>query len=270
VLVNLTAIRYEATEDGVGTITLDRPDALNAATYEMEQELLEVLARADADPDVHALVITGAGRGFCAGDDIKKAWGDPRMEATLAELAGPTPPMTPLVAAMLATGTPLVAAVNGVAMGIGMDIALLCDLRIASDHAKFAQLFVKVGLSADVTGYWRLPQIVGASRAAELLLSGDTIDAVEAERIGLVSRVVAADDLVSEAHALAGRIAANPPLAVRAIKDGLRMGVGRRADDLQPVATFVGHALARLFATEDHREAVQAFMERRPAEFSGR
>jgi len=269
-VVDLTALRYEAQGDGVATITLDRPDALNAATYEMEQELLDVLARADADPDVRALVLTGAGRGFCAGDDVKKAWGDPRMEATLAELAGPTPPLTPLVAAMLALATPVVAAVNGAAMGIGMDIALLCDVRIASEHAKFAQLFVKMGLSADVTGYWLLPQVIGASRAAELLLSGDTLDAAGAERIGLVSRVVPADELLTEAHDLAARIAANPPLAVRAIKEGLRMGVGRRVDELQDMATFVGHSLARLFETEDHREAAQAFMERRPATFTGR
>ena len=268
--MELTTIRYETQDDGVGTITLDRPDALNAATYEMEEELLEVLARADADPEVRALVLTGAGRAFCAGDDVKKAWGDPRMQATLAELAGPRPPMTPLVAGMLGSVTPTIAAVNGVALGIGMDLALLCDVRIASEHAKFAQLFVKMGLSTDVSGYWLLPRLVGASCAAELLLTGDTVDAAEAERIGLVSRVVAADDLVPEAHALAARIAANPPLAVRAIKEGLRMGVGRRTDDLDELATFVGHSLARLFTTEDHREAVQAFMERRAATFTGR
>ena len=99
--MDLTTMRYEVGDDGVGTITLDRPDALNAATYEMEDELLHVLAAADADPDVRALVLTGAGRAFCAGDDVKKAWGDPRMEETLAELAGPTPPITPSVTAML-------------------------------------------------------------------------------------------------------------------------------------------------------------------------
>jgi enoyl-CoA hydratase/carnithine racemase len=268
--VAFTTIRYEKHDDGVATVTLDRPDALNAATYEMEEEILDVLARADADPDVRALVMTGAGRAFCAGDDVKKAWGDPRMEATLAELAGPKPPMTPLVAGMLRAATPVVAAVNGVALGIGMDLALLCDVRLASEHAKFAQLFVKMGLSTDVTGYWLLPRIIGASRAAELLLTGETIDATEAARIGLVSSVVSADDLLAEAHGLAARIASNPPLAVRAIKEGLRLGVGRRSDDLEDLATFVGHSLARLFTTEDHREAVQAFLERRPATFNGR
>lgn len=268
--MELTTVRYETDDAGVGTVTLDRPDSLNAATYEMEIELLEVLAAADADPDVGALILTGAGRAFCAGDDVKKAWGDPRMEATLAELSGPEPPLTPHIVAMLGMTTPIVAAVNGVAMGIGMDFALLCDIRIASEHAKFGQLFVKMGLSADVTGYWLLPRIVGPAHAAELLLTGDTIDAARAEHIGLVSRVVPADELLNEAHALAARIAANPPLAVRAIRDGVRLGIGRPADELDELATFVGHSLARLFATEDHREAVQAFMERRPATFVGR
>jgi enoyl-CoA hydratase/carnithine racemase len=268
--VQLTTIRYDVGDDGVGTITLDRPEALNAATYEMEAELLDVLARADADPNVRALVLTGAGRGFCAGDDVKKAWGDPRMQETLAELAGPTPPITPLVAGMLAADTPLVAAVNGVALGIGMDLALLCDVRVASEHAKFGQLFVRMGLSPDVTGYWLLPRLVGPARAAELLLTGETIDAADAERIGLVARVVAADDLLAEAHALAARIASNPPLAVRVIKQGLRMGIGRRSEELQDVATFVGHSLARLFETDDHKEAAQAFVERREARFTGR
>jgi len=268
--VDLTTITYETGADGVGTITLDRPDALNAATFEMEEELLHVLASADADPDVRALVLTGSGRAFCAGDDVKKAWGDPRMEATLAELAGPEPPITPSVAAMLALDTPVIAAVNGVALGIGMDFALLCDVRVASEHAKFGQLFVKMGLSADVTGYWLLPQLVGRSVAAELLLSGDIIDAATAARLGLVSRVVPADELLVEAHALAARVAANPPQAVRAAKEGLRLAVGRRTDDLDEMATFVGHSLARLFETDDHQEAVRAFMEHRPATFTGR
>jgi enoyl-CoA hydratase/carnithine racemase len=267
--VELTTIRYERDGDGVATITLDRPDALNAATFELEQELLEVLAEADADAGVRALVLTGAGRGFCAGDDVKKAWGDPRMEATLAELAGPRPPITPLVAGMLALDTPIVAAVNGVALGIGMDLAVLCDVRLASEHAKFGQLFVKMGLSADVTGYWLLPRIVGASHAAELLLTGATIRADDALRIGLVSRVVPADELATEAHTLAASIAANPPLATRAIKRGLRAGIGRRSDELQDVATIVGNSLAELFATDDHQEAVRAFMERRPGTFTG-
>ena len=200
--MELTTVLFDVA-DRVATITLNRPDARNAATFEMEQELIHCFAEADADPAVGCIVLTGAGKGFCAGDDVTKAWGDPRMEATLAELASPNPPITPLVGAMLATDTPTVAAVNGAAVGIGMDLALLCDLRVASEYARFAQLYVKLGLMCDVTGIWLLPQIVGRARATELLLTGEIIDATEAERIGLVSRVVGADDLMPAAYEIA-------------------------------------------------------------------
>jgi len=267
--MDLTTVRFDLS-DRIATITLDRPEAHNAATFEMEEELIDCFRRADADPGVGCIVLTGAGKSFCAGDDVAKAWGDPRMADTLAQLAGPEPPLTPLVAAMLALDTPTLAAVNGAAVGIGMDMALLCDVRVASEHARFAQLFVKLGLVCDVTGLWLLPQIVGRSRAAELLLSGDMVDAAEALRLGLVSRVVTADELPATAAAVAARIAANPPLAVRAIKQGLREAAGRDADALPDLARFVGHHLAELFTTDDHREAVAAFMERRAPEFHGR
>jgi enoyl-CoA hydratase/carnithine racemase len=266
--VELTTVLYDVA-DRVATITLNRPDARNAATFEMEEELVHCFATADDDPAVGCIVLTGAGKGFCAGDDVTKAWGDPRMEATLAELAGPNPPVTPLVAAMLACDTPTLAAVNGAAVGIGMDMALLCDLRIASEHARFAQLFVKLGLVCDVTGLWLLPQIVGRARAAELLLTGDMVDAAAAQELGIVSAVVAADELLPAAHERARRIAANPPLAVRAIKQGLRLAAGRTADDLPALARFVGNNLSTLFTTADHHEAVQAFLERREGHFTG-
>jgi enoyl-CoA hydratase/carnithine racemase len=266
--MELTTVLFDVA-DRVATITLNRPDARNAATFEMEQELIQCFADADADPGVGCIVLTGAGKGFCAGDDVTKAWGDPRMEATLAELASPNPPITPLVGAMLATDTPMVAAVNGAAVGIGMDLALLCDLRIASEYARFAQLYVKLGLMCDVTGIWLLPQIVGRARATELLLTGQIIDATEAERLGLVSRVVAAGDLMPTANEIARSIAANPPLAVRAIKQGLRLAAGRTSDELPDLARFVGHSLSKLFTTADHQEAAAAFVERREPHFTG-
>jgi enoyl-CoA hydratase/carnithine racemase len=267
--MDLTTVLFDVA-DGVATITLNRPDARNAATYEMEQELNHCFAGADADPAVGCIVLTGAGKGFCSGDDVAKAWGDPRMEATLAELSGPNPPVTPLVATMLACDTPTLAAVNGAAVGIGMDMALLCDLRIASEYAKFAQLFVKLGLVCDVTGLWLLPQIVGRARATQLLLTGEMVDATEAEHIGLVSRVVPADDLLPAAYEIARSIAANPPLAVRAIKQGLRLAAGRTSDELPELARFVGNNLSKLFTTADHQEAAAAFVERRAAHFTGR
>ncbi|HWH31418.1 MAG TPA: enoyl-CoA hydratase-related protein [Egibacteraceae bacterium] len=261
-------ILYEA--DGhVATIWLNRPERANAATFEMAEQLREALTRADRDRDVRVIVLSGKGKAFCSGDDVEQAWGDERMAETLRELADVRPPLTPEARVMLDVTKPMIAAVNGAAVGIGMDFALLCDLRIASEHAKFGQLFVKLGLMADVTGLWRLPQLVGLEKATELLLTGDVVGAAEAERIGLVSRVVPAEELLPAAMDLARRIAANPPIAVRHIKEGLRRGVGRSYGDLDELAVFVGNGLARLFATKDHREAAMAFVQKRPAVFTG-
>jgi enoyl-CoA hydratase/carnithine racemase len=264
-----TEVRYEVA-DRVATITLDRPDAMNAATFVMDDEMQDAARRADADPDVGCILLTGAGKAFCAGDDISRAWGDPRMEATLAELAGPNPPMTPFVELALGMDTPLVAAVNGVAVGSGMDIALACDIVIASEKARFGQLYTKVGLMPDVLGLWLLPQLVGRSRAAEMLMTGEIIDAAEAQRIGLVSRIVPVDELMTAARDVATRIAANPPLSIRHVKQGMRLAAGRAQSELQEVATFVGHGLSHLFTTEDHKEAAAAFAEKRAPTFTGR
>ncbi len=264
-----TEVLYDVA-DHVATVTLNRPDRLNAATFEMGEQLTEAFAEVDRDPEVRAVVVTGAGRAFCAGDDVDKAWGDPRMEATLEWLKDVRPGMTPEAQMFLECRKPTIAAVNGAAVGIGMDFALLCDIRLASPHAKFSQMFVKLGLMADITGYWRLPQLVGYAKAAELLFTGDMVDATEAERLGLVSRVVPAEELVGQAQELAGRIAANPPQAVRFIKEGLRRAIGRSYTELPEVSSFVANGLAHLFTTEDHKEAAAAFMEKRPAVFTGR
>ena len=255
--------------DHVATITFNRPERMNAATFDMADQLQEALREVDRDPAVRAVVVTGAGRAFCAGDDVEKAWGDDRMAETMRWLGDVRPGMTPEAQMFLECRKPTIAAVNGAAIGIGMDFALLCDLRLASEHAKFSQMFVQLGLMADVTGYWRLPQLVGYAKAAELLFTGDMIDAAEAERIGLVSRVLPADDLLPSALELAGRIAANPPQAVRYIKEGLRRGVGRAYTELPEVSSFVANGLAHLFTTKDHQEAAAAFVEKRRPTFTG-
>ncbi|HZN16246.1 MAG TPA: enoyl-CoA hydratase-related protein [Acidimicrobiales bacterium] len=248
--------------DGVATITLNRPDKYNAATFDMADEFRAALARAAEDDAVRCVVLTGAGKAFCSGDDVEAAWGDPRMADTMAELAGPNPPLTPEIAAMLDLSKPTIAAVNGVALGIGMDFAIACDIRYASEKARFGQLFVKMGLMADVSGYWRLPQLVGPSAAAEMLFTGDMFDAAEALRLGLVSRVLPPDELLPAAHDLAARIAANPPLALQRIKEGLRRAAGMGRSDLDDLARFVGHGLSELFASDDHKAAVAKFMQR--------
>ena len=261
-------VLYEVA-DHVATISFNRPERRNAVTFDTGEQLRDALARASADVDVRAVVLTGVGTAFCAGDDVEAAWGDPRMEAITKELGSLRPPLTPEIEMFQGCTKPLIAAVNGAAVGIGMDFAVLCDIRIASSKAKFGQLFVKMGLMADTTGYWRLPQIVGPGKAAELLFTGDVIDAAEALRIGLVTQVVEPDDLLPAAYAIAGRIAANPPLAVAHLKEGLRRGLGASSADLPEIAVFVGNGLARLFATNDHKEAAAAFLEKRPATFTG-
>lgn len=256
-------------DDHVATITLNRPERMNAATFDMADQFRELIARADADTDVRAIILTGAGRAFCSGDDVEAAWGDPRMASALAELGSVRPPLTREVASLRDCTTPIVAAVNGPALGVGMDFAAWADIRLAGESATFGQLFVKMGLTADVTGLWLLPRIIGHGPAAELLYTGMTIDSRRALEIGLVSRVVADDELMGEALSMAARIAANPPLAVAHIKEGLRRSAGRSINDLDELGAWVGSSLARLFASKDHREAATAFVEKRAPTFTG-
>ncbi len=259
-------IRYEFT-DHIATITLNRPEAMNALTRQMYAELEAALRDVPRDPEVRCAVITGEGRSFCSGDDVKQIMlGEERGPAT-ARLRDVRPRPTPAAAAALDCDKPLIAAVNGAAVGWGMDLALFCDIRIASDRAKFGELFIKRGLVSDLGGLWRLPRVVGPSKAAELLFTGEIIDATEAERIGLVSRVVAADDLIPAATALAARIAANPPIAMRYMKEGLRRSVQAGMDEM---GAYIGSSLAYLFTTEDHREGALSFVERREPSFKGR
>src|SRR5262249_16445609 len=179
----------------------------------------------------------------------------------------PPPRAPPAAEALLTRDVPVIAAVNGPAVGWGMELALMADFRVASERAKFGELFVLRGLCCDVAGLARLASLVGREKAAELLYTGEVIDAAEALRIGLVSRVVAPDALLDGAVALAQKIAGKPPLAVRRIKAGLREALD---PDYQALGAWVSRSLAELFRTEDHREGVKAFLEKRPAKYVGR
>jgi enoyl-CoA hydratase/carnithine racemase len=254
-------LRIERRGD-VEIVTLDRPEARNALTHrtyaELESAVRETTAR--------CLVITGAGSAFCSGDDVRRVMGggDGRAGERLAARA---PRLTPAAEALLASDVPIVAAVNGPAVGWGMELALMCDLCVASERAKFGELFVLRGLCCDVAGLSRLASLVGREKAAELLYTGDVIDAQEALRIGLVSRVVPDAQLMETAVGLAARIAANPPLAVRRLKAGLREALD---PDWRALGEWVSRSLAELFQTEDHREGVKSFLEKRAPRYVGR
>jgi enoyl-CoA hydratase len=248
------------TEDGhVGVITLNRPDARNALTWRTYQLLEDAVRSTKA----RCLVITGTDPAFCSGDDVKLVMGGGEKPPS----APTRPRLTPAADALLNTDVPVVAAVNGAAVGWGMELAVMADLRVASDRARFGELFVLRGLVSDAPGLGRLAQLVGREKAAELLFTGDVIDAAEALRIGLVGRVVPHEELLPTALALAGRIAANPPLAVRRIKAGLRNALD---PDWEELGAWVSSSLAELFKTEDHREGVKAFLEKRAPTYQGR
>jgi enoyl-CoA hydratase/carnithine racemase len=245
----------------VDLVTLDRPDARNALTHRAYRELEHAIRSSTA----RCIVITGADPAFCSGDDVRQVMGGGDKPPTMDSGTGPR--LTPAADALLATDIPVIAAVNGAAVGWGMELALMADLRIASDRAKFGELFVLRGLVSDVAGLARLAQLVGREKAAELLFTGDVIDATEALRIGLVSRVVSHDDLLASSLNLAERIATNPPLAVQRLKAGLRRALDPDWNDL---GRWVSSSLGELFQTADHREGVRAFLEKRPAHYEGR
>lgn len=253
-------LTYEV--DGhVGVITLNRPEARNALTHTTYRELEDAVRSAS----VRCLVITGADPAFCSGDDVKQIMANAGDQVAAGLRAEPR--LTPAADALLATDIPVVAAVNGAAVGWGMELALMADIRVASERARFGELFVKRGLCCDVAGLGRLAQLVGREAAAELLFTGRIVDAAEARDMRLVSRVVAHDDLLPTALGLAGAIAANPPLAVQRLKRGLRTALD---PDWHGLGRWVSTSLGELFRTADHREGVAAFLDKREPRYLGR
>ena len=251
----------------VAVVTLSRPEVMNALNRQMYVELEQAFRAANNDPEVRCVVLTGEGRAFCSGDDVRQIMLGDQRDETVSRLRDARPKPTPAAMAVLDCDKPVIAAINGAAVGWGMDLALLADIRIASEAAKFGELFIKRGLVADVGGLWRLPRVVGPSKAAELLFTGDIITAHEAERIGLVSQVVPAAQLMESAMTMARKIAANPPIALRYMKEGLRRSVHGSVTEM---GEYIGNSLAYLFTTEDHKEGALSFVERREPVFKGR
>lgn len=259
-------VHYEVA-DHVATVTLNRPERRNALNRTAYAELETAFRAAQADPEVRCVIVTGADPAFCAGEDVKEMMTGEEKARSVAHLTAVRPRPTPAAMAILDCDRPVIAAVNGAAVGWGMELSLFADIRIASQKARFGEIFIARGLICDIGGLARLPALVGPEKAAELLFTGDIIDAAEAARIGLVSRVVPHEELIGQTRGLAGRIAANAPLALRFMKEGLRRAARHDYDEL---GSWVSGTLGRLFQTRDHAEGVKSFLEKRAPVFTGR
>src|SRR5512146_478406 len=216
-----------AVKDAVATLTLNRPERLNALGDTLRDDLHDAVLRATTDPQVRAIVLTGAGKGFCSGGDVKAMNEAKEARAERPVLEKVAPLRDRVLLAMRDAPQPIIAAVNGAAAGAGMNLALACDIRLASTAAKFTQAFVKRGLHPDWGGTYFLPRVVGMARAAELIFTGEVIDAAEALRLGIVSRVVAPEELMPAVGELARAIAAGPPVAIRLAKHSLYANADR-------------------------------------------
>jgi 2-(1,2-epoxy-1,2-dihydrophenyl)acetyl-CoA isomerase len=255
----LVAVDAEA---GVATITLNRPDALNALTVPMKLALLAAFRRMEREAGVRAVILTGAGRAFCAGQDLRE-----RLEPDAAPLGVEVRERyNPIVRAMRGLSKPVVGAINGVAAGAGASLAMACDIRIASEAASFALAFGRVGLVPDSGATWFLPRLVGATRAAELALLGDSVTASDAARLGLVGRVVPADQLDAEARTVAARLATGAPRALALTKRALNTTWDR---DLDAALEYEAHLQDMAGRSKDHVEGLAAFLEKRPPRFTG-
>ena len=260
-------IRYEV-RDGVAWLTLSRPEKLNAMTWASWAEVEHAVSQADSDDAVRAVVITGAGRGFCAGTDLTATeQGEDEVPRPFPQREAKTRSRYRATELVWNCRKPVLAAVNGACVGAGFSLALACDIRIASDQARFSAIFVKRGLSADMGCTWFLPRIVGMEHALRLLFTGRMVDAQEALRIGLVSEVVPHEELLQRAEALATEIAHGPTVAIETMKRLAREAM------TAPLAAHIEreeHLQEAVRQTEDFQEGVRSFLEKRDPVFRGR
>jgi len=259
-------VLYDVTE-GVATITLNRPDAMNSLDIATKEALLAAVQRAADDADARCVVLTGTGRAFCVGQDLKEHIGliadDPEgaLSTTVEAHYNPT------VTALVTMQKPVIAAVQGIAAGAGASLAFACDFRILADSAGFNLAFAGIALSCDTGASWTLPRLVGRAKALELLYFPSTIKAPEALELGLATRVVPADELGTTVAELAARLAQGPTVALGSIRQALAYSAGRSFEDS---VAHEADLMARTGATEDHRNAVASFVAKEKPTFTGR
>lgn len=258
-----TVLTEEA--EGVLTLTLNRPEVLNAVNDQLSLELGEALRYAEREAAVRCVVLTGAGRGFCSGQDLRDRAGV-SAEAPVSYGDSLRRRYNPIIRRLAGLEKPVIAAVNGVAAGAGCNLALACDLRVASDRASFIEVFARVGLIPDSGGTYFLPRVVGLGKAFEMAYLAEPVDAAEALRIGLVNRVVPHEDLMPTTRALAARLAGGPTKGYGLIKRGLRHAASRT---LEEALAYEAHLQEIAGRTADHREGVAAFLEKRTPRFTG-
>lgn len=255
-------------QGGVMTWTMNRPERMNALNWQLLDALAQACRDANANDDVRVVILTGAGAGWCSGADLGPGSGDGAPESNRVLRTTPLARFGQLAVTLRELRRPLIAAVNGVAAGAGFAICLAADIRIASDAARFSAIFVKRGLVPDTGASFYLPRLVGMGHALEMFFTGDVISAAEADRIGLVNRVVPAASLMDEARSLAERIAAGPPLAVELAKRVAWKGIA--VNDVETQVSYETWAQSICSASQDVREGRTAFLEKRQAVFTGR
>ncbi len=269
---NYTALLYSI-QNNVLTITLNRPEVYNALNEAMKKELNDALKEAEKDPEVRCLVIRGAGdKAFCSGQDLKEHSGKPATETAGKETRRSLKESleksyNPMIRKMRNMEKPIIGMINGVAAGAGMSIALACDMRIMADSAKLIEVFIRIALVPDSGSHWFLPRLVGMARAFEYAALGNDITAQEAERVGLVNKVVPAAELEKATMEIAEKLAKAPTKSIGLIKRALNKALASDLDSLLDYEAYI-QEIASL--TDDHKEGVQAFLEKRSAQFKGK